>query len=73
MASKVKEKAQQHQLWQKDEIRCRELIGNFKKTIEIWFLNGADDEEMTFKEIQNACVEIILDGLNDDPELVRIV
>lgn len=71
MASKVKEKAQQHQLWQKDEIKCRELIGNFKKTIEIWFLNGADDDEMTFKEIQNACVEIILDGLNDTPELLK--
>lgn len=60
MASKVKEKPQQ--LLQKYELKCRELIGNFKKSIAVWILYRAYDET-TFQEIQNSCVEIVLDGL----------
>lgn len=45
--------------------KCRELIGNFKKSIELWFLAGEADDELTFEEIKKSCLEIILHGLNE--------
>lgn len=72
MLQKVKEKQQQQRqqlLLQKDDIKCRELIGNFKKSIELWFINGADDE-ITFGEVQDTCLEIIFHGLHDPHEMV---
>uniref|UniRef100_A0A1I8QBJ1 Phorbol-ester/DAG-type domain-containing protein n=1 Tax=Stomoxys calcitrans TaxID=35570 RepID=A0A1I8QBJ1_STOCA len=58
--SKVKEKL----LLQKE--KCRELIGNFKKSVELCsFLNEAYDE-ITFNEIKNSTLDIILHGLVED-------
>uniref|UniRef100_T1PLU9 Phorbol-ester/DAG-type domain-containing protein n=1 Tax=Musca domestica TaxID=7370 RepID=T1PLU9_MUSDO len=59
MSQKAKEKLLQP-LFQKE--KCRELVVNFKKSIELWFLSEADD---TFKEIQSSCFDIILYGLVD--------
>lgn len=67
MASKVKEKLQ---LLPKYEIKCRELIENLKKTLNLWFLYGAVDDTI-LKEVLNSCVDIILHGLKNEIEKVH--
>ncbi|XP_023291231.2 run domain Beclin-1-interacting and cysteine-rich domain-containing protein isoform X1 [Lucilia cuprina] len=67
MATKVKEKLQ---LLPKDEIKCRELIENLKKTLNLWFLYGAVDDTI-LKEVLNSCAEIILHGLKNQPEKLQ--
>ncbi|XP_073832712.1 run domain Beclin-1-interacting and cysteine-rich domain-containing protein rubicon [Musca autumnalis] len=61
MSQKVKEKLLHPPLFQQE--KCRELIVNFKKSIELWFLSG--EEADIFKEIQSSCFDIILYGLVD--------
>lgn len=67
MSQKVKEKLLQP-LFQKE--KCRELVVNFKKSIELWFLSEADD---TFKEIQSSCFDIILYGLVDITHQKKVI
>lgn len=66
MAAKVKEK---FQLLQKDEIKCRELIINFKKFLNLWFIHGMVDN-VILNEVLDSCVEIILHGLKPQPRKV---
>ncbi|KAM7348243.1 run domain Beclin-1-interacting and cysteine-rich domain-containing protein rubicon [Cochliomyia hominivorax] len=68
MASKVKEKLQ---MLPKDEIKCRELIENFKKTLNLWFLYGAYDDTI-LKEVLKSCIDIILHGLKNEQEKLQL-
>uniref|UniRef100_A0A1A9WAH2 Phorbol-ester/DAG-type domain-containing protein n=1 Tax=Glossina brevipalpis TaxID=37001 RepID=A0A1A9WAH2_9MUSC len=58
MSAKVKEKLI---YMQKDDPKYRELIGNFKKSLELWFTNGFDNANVN--EIQFSCLEILTHGL----------
>ncbi|KAL9874033.1 run domain Beclin-1-interacting and cysteine-rich domain-containing protein [Glossina fuscipes] len=58
MSAKVKEKLSH---MRKDDAKYRELIGNFKKSLELWFINGFDSDN--FNGIKLSCLEILTHGL----------
>lgn len=58
MSAKVKEKLSH---MQKDDAKYRELIENFKKSLELWFINGFDNDNLS--GIQLSCLEILTHGL----------